>query len=280
MAVRIITDSTSDIAPGEQKTLGIEIVPLLVRFGQEEFVDGVTLTSRQFYDRLKRGGDLPATAQVSPERFERVFQKYGEEDEIVGIFLSSELSGTYQSALLAKKMLNRENIRLIDSRSVTFALGLLVYEAVRLRDRGCSAAEICDRITALTGRLRFYAVVDTLEYLRRGGRLSSASALVGTVLHVKPVITLKNGLVEAIDRQRGRGAALESVARLVRQDPPDPEYPVLFGDSVAPEMTDRLKETLRGCYAPENSRTLELGAVVGTHAGPGSAGLAYIRRDS
>lgn len=278
MAVRIITDSTSDIAPDQQETLGIEIVPLLVRFGQEEFVDGVTLSNREFYERLEHSGELPTTAQVTPERFEQVFGKYGAEDEIVGIFISSDMSGTYQSAVIAKEQLNNANIHLIDSRNVTFALGLLVYEAVRLRDAGRTAREICDEIGSLIGRLRFYAVVDTLKYLKLGGRLSSSSALLGTMLRIKPIITVGSGLVDVCEKKQGRKAALEAIVQKVRQERPDPGHLITFGDSVAPEMTRTLKELLEGEYDPENSRTLALGAVVGTHAGPGCAGIAYFAR--
>lgn len=275
MAVRIITDSTSDLTPGQQKELGVEVVPLLVRFGQEEFVDGVTLKNEQFYERLAKSDELPTTAQVTPERFAEAFGKYGEEDEIVGIFISSDMSGTYQSAVIAKKLLGKDRIHLIDSRNVTFALGLLVCEAARMRDRGMSADEICGEIQSLIGRLRFYAVVDTLKYLKMGGRLSSSSALLGTMLRIKPIITVNNGLVDVFEKKQGRKAALEAIAEKVRRERPDPARLITFGDSVAPDMTELLKASLQGEYDPANSYTLALGAVVGTHAGPGCAGIAY-----
>jgi EDD domain protein, DegV family len=278
MAVRIITDSTADIARGQQEALGIEIVPLLVRFGQEEFVDGVSLSNREFYERLEHSEELPTTAQVTPERFEQVFGKYGAEDEIVGIFISSEMSGTYQSAVIAKEQLNNSRIHLIDSRNVTFALGLLVYEAVRMRDAGHTAGEICDEIGLLIKRMRFYIVLDTLKYLKMGGRLSSSSALLGTMLRVKPIITVTNGLVTVFEKKQGRKAALEEIVQLVKKERPDQNLLVTFGDSVAPDMVRMLKESLEGELNLENSRTLALGAVVGTHGGPGAAGIAYFAK--
>ena len=275
MAVRIITDSTSDITPELQKEYGIEIVPLIVRFGQEEFVDGVTLTNEQFYKRLRNSDTLPTTAQVTPERFVKVFSEGSPEDEIIGIFISSDMSGTYQSAVIAKQMLERDNIHLIDSRYVTFALGVLVIEAARLRDAGSPALEIKTQVETLIGRMRFYAVVDTLKYLRMGGRLSSSSALLGTMLRIKPIITCGSGLVDVVEKKQGRKAALEAIAEKVRREHPDPMHLVVFGDSVAPDLTGMLKELLVGEYDPKNSRTMALGSVVGTHAGPGCAGIAY-----
>ncbi len=276
MAVRIITDSTSDISLKQQEEYDIEVVPLLVRFGQEEYLDGVTLTGEEFYEKLSASAQLPTTAQVSPEQFVKVFQKYGDEDEIVGIFLSSAMSGTYQSAVIAKNLLGRTNIHLVDSRNVTFALGLLVLEASRMRNDGCSAQRICEEVTALIDRVRLYAVVDTLKYLKMGGRLAPSAALVGAVLRIKPIITIKDGMVDVAEKKQGTKAALEAVAQHFMQDQPDSRHLIVFGDSIAPESTERLKKLLSGQYKPRNSRTMALGATVGTHAGPGCAGVAYI----
>jgi DegV family protein with EDD domain len=279
MAVRIITDSTSDISLDRQEELGIEIVPLTVRFGGEDYLDGVTLTKQEFYEKLKNSTELPTTSQVNPETFVRVFEKYNGGDEIVGIFISGKLSGTCQSAVIAKQILGRENIHIVDSLNVTFALGLLVYEAVRLRDEGLNAQEICARLRDLMGRLRFYAMLDTLKYLKMGGRLSASSALLGTMLRIKPIITLKDGLVEVCDKKQGQRAAMEEIAQKVRTDPPAEGHVVAFGDSVSPEMTSMLKELLADDIDLSSAVTLELGAVVGTHGGPGCAGIAYIARD-
>lgn len=278
MAVRIITDSTSDLSYDLQEQLGIEIVPLTVRFGSEDYQDGITLSREQFYERLKSCAALPTTAQVNPETFVRVFEKYDAGDEIIGIFISGELSGTYQSAVIAKELLGRDSIHLIDSRTVTFALALLVKEAARLRDEGRTAGEICAVLPELIGRMRFYAMLDTLKYLKMGGRLSASSALLGTMLRIKPIITVKDGLVEVCGKKQGQRAAMEEIAKKVREDLPAEGYPVAFGDSVAPDMTRLLKESLADTVDVQHAVTLALGAVVGTHAGPGCAGIAYIAR--
>lgn len=278
MAIRIITDSTSDIPMEQQAGLGIEIVSLTVHFGSEEYIDGVSLTNSQFYQKLAVCEELPTTAQVNPEKFEQVFRSYSEEDEIIGIFISSGLSGTCQSAMMAKDVIRSDRIHVIDSLSATFGLALLVYEAIRMRDEGKTAAQICETIQSLVGRLRFYIALDTLKYLKMGGRLSSSSALLGTMLRIKPIITLKGGVVEVADKKPGSKAAIEAVAQQVKTDRPDPKYRVVFGDSDAPDRTRMLKDFLEGEVDIAASETVAMGAVIGTHAGPGCAGLAYITR--
>jgi len=180
------------------------------------------LSKPQFFQKLAECEELPTTAQVNPEKFAQIFRKYGEDDEIIGIFISGELSGTFQSSVIAKGIVNSEKIHLIDSRTVTFGLALLVYEAVRMRDAGHSAAEICEAIQSLTGRLKFYAVVDTLKYLKMGGRLSASSALLGTMLRIKPIISLQDGKVEAVDKKQGLKAAVQAIAQKVKAERPDP----------------------------------------------------------
>ncbi len=276
MAIRIVTDSTSDIPINRQAELGIEIVSLTVHFGSEEYIDGVSLTNAQFYEKLATCQELPTTAQVNPEKFEQVFRSYGEEDEIIGIFISSGLSGTFQSAKIAKDLIQSDRIHVIDSKSATFGLALLVFEAIRMRDEGKTAKEICDTVESLVHRLKFFIALDTLKYLKMGGRLSSSSALLGTMLRIKPIITLKDGVVDVADKKPGSKAAVEAVAQVVKADKPDPKYPVVFGDSAAPDRTLMLKGFLGNDIDLANSKSVEMGAVIGTHAGPGCTGMAYI----
>jgi DegV family protein with EDD domain len=278
MAIRIITDSTSDLPLEWQEKLEIEIIPLSVRFGDEEYLDGVNLSKQEFFEKLANCQELPTTAQVNPERFEKIFGKYSPDDEIIGIFISGRMSGTYQSAGIAKNLLGARNISLIDSRSVTFGLGLLVLEAVKMRDAGMSAAEICQGVNDLIGRQRFYAVIDTLKYLKMGGRLSASSALFGTMLHIKPIVTFLDGEVVAIEKRKGLKAATEFIAQKMELDPPDPACQIALGDSIAPELSALLKQSISNHIDLSNSVNFALGSVVGTHAGPGCAGVAYIAR--
>ena len=183
--VRIMTDSTCDLSPERQKALGVEVVPLSVHFGAESFRDGVDLSNAEFYERLRGAETLPTTAQVNPEEFISRFQDHvGAGDQVVGIFLASQLSGTCQSALIARGIVDEANIFVVDSTTVTFGLGLLVEMAAQLRDAGLSAPEIAAQVEQLAGRLRFYAVVGTLKYLKMGGRISGTAAVVGGMLGI------------------------------------------------------------------------------------------------
>ncbi len=279
MAIKIITDSTSDIPFEQQQELGIEIVPLSVRFGSEEYIDGVTLTKQEFYKKLTECSDLPTTAQVNPDQFATVFQKHLDAgDEVVGIFISGKLSGTFQSADIAKNMLGSDKIHVIDSLNVTFGLALLVYEAVKMRDNGLSAQEICEGIYGLIKKLKFYIILDTLKYLKMGGRLSSSAAFMGTMLHIKPIISLVDGAVAVVEKKKGQKAAVEWLTQRVDEQQPNPECEVVFGGSAAPEFVALVQGSLRRQVPENREKTVEMGAVVGTHAGPGSAGLAYIAK--
>jgi DegV family protein with EDD domain len=277
MAIRIITDSTSDLPLERQEELGIEIVPLSVRFGSEEYIDGVTLTKQEFYKKLTECDELPTTAQVNPDQFTKVFQKHLDAgDEVIGIFISGKLSGTYQSADIAKNILGSEKIHVIDSLNVTFGLALLVYEAVKMRDKGFSAQEICDGIYDLIKRLKFYIILDTLKYLKMGGRLSSSAAFMGTMLHIKPIISLVDGAVSVVEKKKGQKAAVEWLMQNIDQLRPDPDCEVVFGGSAAPEFVALVQNALKERGKVKSGKMVEMGAVVGTHAGPGSAGLAFI----
>jgi DegV family protein with EDD domain len=280
MAIRIITDSTSDISFDQQQKLGIEIVSLSVRFGNEEYLDGVDLTKQQFYSKLSGCDRLPATSQVNPEKFAEVFKKYTDQnDEVLGIFISSKLSGTFQSAEIAKKMLDVDNIYLIDSKTVTLGLALLVYQAVKLRDEQRTAAEIHIALQELTPRVKLYAVADTLKYLKMGGRLTASAAFLGTMLHIKPIISISDGKLIAAGKKKGLKAAAENIAKKMQEEKADASYPLVFGSSNAPEMSKILRDAVSAAADTSNSREIEIGAVVGTHAGPGCAGVAYILQE-
>lgn len=274
--IRIFTDSTSELGLQRQKELDVEVVPLTVHFGQESFRDGVDLTNKAFYARLRTAQELPHTAQVNPEEFADRFRVYVEQgDDIVGIFLSSRLSGTCQSAMIARQILGETHIHIVDSTTVTFGLGLLVEMAARLRDEGKSAAGIVAELETLIPRLRLYAVVDTLKYLKMGGRISAATAMVGGVLGVTPILNVRDGVVEAAGKSRGRKGGYQWMAKKLEAEPMDTSLPVAFGHTDAPEVMAECEDFFRALIPDIDIRELEIGSVVGTHAGPGAAGLAY-----
>jgi DegV family protein with EDD domain len=278
--IRIITDSTSDIPVEQAEKMGVTVVPLTVYFGEDSFRDGVDLTIPDFYQKLAETETLPTSSQVNPGEFTALFTRFIEEgDEIVGLFISSDMSGTYQSAEVARELVSVDRIHLIDSRTTTFGLGLLVHEAVRYRDQGKGAAEIAELIRELTKKVRLLAVLDTLKYLKMGGRISSTTAFVGGLLGINPVIAIMNGKVESIGKGRGRKAGMNLILENVRKDPPDFGHYICFGHSNAPE---HLKETIE--FFSEQMDIREhlignIGMTVGTHVGPGGAGISYIAKD-
>lgn len=196
----------------------------------------------------------------------------------MGIFLSTELSGTCQSACIARDMVEGGEIHIVDSRTVTFGLALLVEEAVRMRDRGLSAVEIAAEVEKLARRTHLLAIVDTLTYLKKGGRISAATAAVGGLLGIKPIVGVDSrGTVEALGKARSIPSGLEWIARHIRQTPADPTRPVAYGHSNSPERVPLCMEALKDVL-PQSRPPLmgSIGAVIGTHVGPGAVGVAYI----
>lgn len=277
--VRIITDGTSDLSARRAEELNVHVMPMRVFFGQESFVDGVDITREEFFTRLASSQELPTTSQLNPDDFLEVFQRYVDQgDQIVGIFLSSELSGTCQSACIARDMAEGGEIHIVDSRTVTFALALLVEEAARMRDEGMSAAEIAGSVEKLAQRTRLLAIVDTLTYLKKGGRISAATAAVGGLLGIKPIVAVDSrGTVEAVGKARSMDSGLEWIARHIEQAPADPAYPAAYGHSNSPERVAPCMEALKDVLPQERPPLMgSIGAVIGTHVGPGAVGVAYI----
>lgn len=277
--VRIITDGTSDLSAQRAAELNVHVMPMRVFFGQESFVDGVDITREEFFARLESCQELPTTSQLNPDDFLEVFQKYVDQgDQVVGIFLSSELSGTCQSACIARDMAEGGEIHIVDSRTVTFALALLVEEAARMRDEGLSAAQIAEAVEQLARRAKLLAIVDTLTYLKKGGRISAATAAVGGLLGIKPIVEVDSrGTVEAVGKARSMASGLEWIARHIEQAPADPAYAVAYGHSNSPERVPLCMEALKDVL-PQGRPPLmgSIGAVIGTHVGPGAVGVAYI----
>ena len=277
--IHIITDSTSDLSAEQARELGVETMPLMVRFGEECYLDGVEITKAEFYEKLSRVETLPTTSQINPDTFVQRFQEYVDAgDTVVGIFVSSKMSGTCQSAMIARNLVDPERIFVVDSNTVTFALGLLVAEAAAMRDQGRTAAEIAGEIEKLSHRVRLVAMVDTLKYLKMGGRISAATAAMGGLLGINPIIAIEEkGIVESAGKVRGKKAAFRWISEYLEREPVDPAYRVSFGHTNAPSAMEECMEALSGKVDTARALRTDIGAVVGTHAGPGAAGIAYIR---
>ncbi len=276
MAVRIITDSTCDILEQDKKALGIDVLPLKVIFGDKEYTDGVDLTAKQFYSMLGEARELPKTSQIVPHAFSELCSHYLHQgDEAVILTLSSDLSGTWQSAQVACSQLQSDRIFLVDSRHVTMGLMALVLYAVKLRDSGLAAREIAQRLEKAKETVQMYAIIDSLKYLRMGGRISSTAAVAGGVLGIKPVITVENGKVQLVSKARGFAPAAEKIMEFMKKDGVNKEMPIVFGHSNSPEMAQRFTEIVCPAFMIQNYKVDPIGPVVGTHAGPGCVGIAF-----
>ncbi|GIU84651.1 MAG: hypothetical protein KatS3mg008_1426 [Acidimicrobiales bacterium] len=278
-AVRIVSDSACDL-PGEvADDLEISIVPLTIRFGTEEFVDRVELSAHAFYEKLRKSRDLPQTAAPAPGAFEKTYRELAARGTtaIVSIHLSSDLSATLQSAKTAAAAVADEiDVRVIDSRSITAGLGHQVLEAAELAREGASVDAIVDHVMSLIPRTHVVGTLDTLEYLKRGGRIGGAQALVGSMLSIKPILDLSNGVVEEAGKARTRRKALQ---RLLDFLPPESRIARLAVMHADASDIDDFVELLRTRVPPDRMTVGIIGAVIGTHGGPGTVGLCWLEQD-
>ena len=278
MSIRIITDSTSEISQVQAKVFNIDVMPMTIIFGDETFIDGINLSNKEFYEHMRASDKLPKTSLINSEMFREKFKKFSDEDDIIGIFISSELSGSLQSAFIAKESMPNKKIHLIDSREVTFGLTALVLYAIRLRDEDKSAQEIVDAIEEAKKRLVLVAVVDDLKYLRLGGRLSSASAFFGTIMRVKPLIQITDGKVLAVHKTLGLHRAFAWLLEQYQNADVDTSMPRLFGHSNAVETLDRFQKYVSRHSDFPLEGVFPIGPTVGVHAGPGAVGFCFFTK--
>lgn len=280
MAVRIITDSAADFDLTEAERLRVGVVPMSVQFGAETFVTGETITNDAFYRMLRERDESPSTSQPTPAAFLNLFEEAkAAGDEAVVILISGELSGTIQSAAIAKEMCGYDPIFIVDSRSATAGMQLLVNYACTLRDGGLSAAVIAGQVELLRNKIRIFAVIDTLEYLRRGGRLSGFQAGLGTLTRLKPTITVRDGLVVIAGKSFGMTAAVRQMQKFLEEHPIDGDFPAFFLYSDSRDVEDLLFPRLEEQgMLPRQLRYCQVGPAIGTHVGPGALGMAYIEQ--
>ncbi len=273
--VRIVTDSTADLTPEQQQAAGITVVPLNVHFGDEVFRDHVDLTADEFFRRLKASSQLPRTSQPAVGVFEETFRSLRQNgDEIVSVHLSSKVSGTYNAALMAAKAVDDEAIEVVDSLSTSMALGFMALEGAYLARAGRDRQAVAERLRTLVPRARVICVVDTLTYLERGGRIGKARALLGSLLNVKPILQLKEGEVIPLGRARGRPQALSKLVELLGRDGQVSQLAIMHG--AAPADAEQLRERVASSYPGVDILLTEIGAVLGTHTGPGVIGFTYL----
>jgi DegV family protein with EDD domain len=278
MTVKIVTDSLSDITSEIAREFDITVVPLTVLFGHDSYLDGVTITSEQFYDRLINGKVWPTTTQPTPALFAETYNKLLEEtDEILVIDASSKLSGTYQSALSAKTMVNKKaRIEVIDTQKVAMSLGLIAISTARKARRGASMDELVAYVNRSLDRAHFAVYFDTLQYLAKGGRIGKAKELMGSVLSIKQILTIKDGEMAPLARKRSLVAGMDYLVSYVQSLPGVAE--IAIEHTTNPTEGDKLEERLRPLLAGNNKRIFrtKVSPVLGVYSGPGAIALGIL----
>ncbi len=274
-AIKVVTDSASDLSLEMAAAEGVELVPLTVRFGNDEFVDRRDLSPAQFWERLSASSVLPETAAPSPGAFEEVFRTAAEAGAagVVCITISSALSATFQAAQLAAQNVSETiPVEVVDSRAVTMGEGNLVLHAARAAASGGSLEEVAAAARERVPRTRTFAALDTLENLKKGGRIGSAQALLGSMLSIKPIIEVADGKVEPESKQRTRARSLRYLAEKVREALPVADVAVMHG--AAPDV-GILIDLLAEFHPRDQILVADIGAVIGSHAGPGVVGVTF-----
>ena len=278
--IRIVTDSASDIPQGFKPN--VTVLPMTIRFGDTEYQDGVNLTTKQFYEKLIESDELPATSLVSPGAFEAAFKEaVNNGEKVVAITMSSNLSGTHQSAVLAAEEYS-EDVFVVDSKSVAVGEHLLVLEALKLIEEGLTAKDIAETIDAEKKRLHVLAALDTMEYLKKGGRISSTVAFVGEALKFKPVVALVDGKVEMKGKARGSKNVNNYLVKEIETVGVDFTKPICLGfaglsDVLLQKYIEDSEQLWTG--HKENIKITPIGATIGTHIGPGAIGVAFIANE-
>ena len=283
MSVQIVIDSACDMPKSTADQLGLHYLPLRTIFEDQEYLDGVTLTGEQFYEKLIETDTVPKTSQIPPADFEAAFEKIVEAgDTVLCITVSSQVSGTYQSAMIAAERFG-DKVIVVDSLNVTIGEQLLVLRAVRLRNEGWNAWEIAEILNHEKQRIRLIALLDTLEYLKKGGRISSTAALAGSILNIKPVIAVVDGKLEVMGKARGSKNGNNKLKELVQSCRGiDFDRPFMLAYS---GLSDHLlRKYITDSHELYEGKTdhlpvCRIGSTIGTHAGPGAIGVAFFENE-
>lgn len=278
MTVKIVTDSTSDLTPAIAKELGVTVVPLYVHFGTETYRDGVDLTTEDFYRKLEQSKALPTTSAPGPGTFAEVYDKLAKEtDEILAIIISLKYSATYEAAVEGKELRKgKARVEVIDSLFAIEGLALVVISAAKAAKAGASLDEVIDVVRSSMSRVDIRVAFDTLEYLRRGGRIGTAQAFLGSVLKVNPILTIRDGYTEAVTRVRSRAKAIDYLREFVISFPHIEEMAI--GDATTPDEAEMLVEQLSTKFPKERIYRTKVSPVVGTHVGPHVLGVGVLPR--
>ena len=272
--IKILVDSSADC--NLQDEIIDLMVPISVNIDGKEYQSGIDLTSDKFYELLQSAKDFPRTSQPSPQAFIEIFeQAKNDGDQLIYLCLSSRLSGTYQGALIAKEMVDYDNIYIIDTLGVTHIIGVLAAFARSLINEGFKAGEIVDKCEELKGKIKLYAGVDTLEYLYKGGRLSRASATVGELTGIKPIITVSDGRVEVVAKALGKARAMNTLLEKIKSHKINTDFPVYSLYTYGTENIEALEKKLKQNGYSIADR-LQVGSTIGAHVGPGVYAVMFV----
>ena len=277
--IRIMIDSGSEYLPKEAQAKGIEVLPIVTNVGGNDYRDGFDLGRDEFFELLEETGQFPTTSQITPHVFATKFKEALDAgDEVIAIILSSALSGTYQNACMAQAMVGNEGIYLIDSLTATYPISIMADYATKLRDEGMPAAQIVEAIEELKGSAKVIAMVDTLEYLQRGGRIPKAAAKIGEAAKLKPVISVtEKGDLAMISACLGRKRAFDTIMKQLESIEIDDRFPVYAIYSYGTKNCERLEVRLQEAGISVTERR-QIGYVIGSHIGPNACGVVYVEK--
>ena len=277
--IRILVDSSADYSAQEVKEHNMELVPINITLNDKNYLDGIDITKDEFYTLLTENEAFPKTAQPSPQDYLDIFEDAKEKgDSIVYLSLSSALSGTFQSATLAKNMVEYDEIYLVDTLSATRAIRLMAEYACKMREEGKDAASIAAELENFKSRVVIYAALDTLEYLYKGGRLNKAAAAVGELANLKPIITVtQEGQIGVPGKALGRNKALASLTKMITAKEIDTSFPIYSLYAVGEENTEKLEQKL-GKEGVRVTKRLQIGPTIGCHVGPGAYGVVFVTK--
>lgn len=277
--IRIIVDSSADYSLEELKEKNMEQVSLIINVGEKSYRGGIDIAADELYEMLIKGEEFPKTSQPSPQDFLEIFENAKEKgDSVICILLSSGLSGTFQSATIAESMADYDEIYLVDSLAATHLIRVMADYACELRDKEMSASEIVKAVSELQPRVKVLAGVDTLEFLYKGGRLNKATAVIGEIANLKPIITImEDGTLSVVGKCIGRNKAISYITKTMEQKELDPNFPVYSVYAYGAENTEKLEQKLEAIGIHCHER-LQLGSTIGTHIGPGAFAVIYVEK--
>ncbi|MCM1186344.1 MAG: DegV family protein [Lachnoclostridium sp.] len=277
--IKILVDSSSEYIMEEIKANQMELIPISISLGEKAYMDGIDLNRSKFYELLINSKEFPKTSQPSPQAFLDIFKNAKQTgDSLICILLSSALSGTFQSAVLAKNMVDYDGIYLIDSRSAAVPIKVMAQYACRLRDEGLSAKEIAEKMEEFKPKVRLLAALDTLEYLAKGGRLNRGVAAIGDMANIKPIITLsEEGEVKVLGKALGRNKAIHHLLQQLAEFEIDTQFPIYTIYTYGTDNCSKFEDQLTGKNYSIGQR-MQIGPTIGTHIGPEAFGMVFVRK--